>query len=188
MKPHQTSSAEARRHLAQAMRQLASGTITNDQFEDRWCAIADTSRTGDELFEFAWSFYDDFYTHRLRGSHCLSPLQRRVWANCILFLRSGLDYQWPTRAKWLWCKQSTKTEPSQRLPWWKPDAAAIQFIPIIGWFWGKRLRDRFEAEADRLLKSGPIVNDRIWPFRTMADYKAALAAPFYLRGTPASAS
>lgn len=172
----------ARRQLAEAMRELASGTITNDQFEDRWWEIRDAGRAGDEMFEFAWSFYDDMYTHRLRGSHRLSPLQRRVWANCILFLRSGLDYQWPDRAKWLWCKQSAKTEPSQRLPWWKPDAAAINAIPVIGWIWGKRVRDRNEAEAERLLKAGPIVDDRIWPFRTMADYKAALARPFLLAG------
>lgn len=182
MKPQATSPHEARRALAEAIRQLASGTITQDQFEDRYCALADTGHTGDEMFEFAWSFYDDFYTHRLRGSHRLSRSQRRVFARCVLFLRSGIDYQWPKRAKWLWCKQSAKVEPSQRLPWWKPDADVISSIPIIGWIWAKRLRNRIEEEADRLLKAGPMVDDRIWPFRTMAEYKAALARPFLLAG------
>lgn len=173
----------ARNRLAEAVRQLASGAITNDQFEDRYCALGNADHASDEIFEFAYSFYDDFYTHRLRGSHRPSRLQRRVWANCVLFLRTDIEYQWPRRAKWIWCKQSAKTEPTQRLPWWKPDAAAIQFIPIVGWLWGKRARERSEAEADRLLRTGTRVDDRIWPFRRMADYRAALRQPFYLIGT-----
>ena len=101
---------------------------------------------------------------------------------CVLFLRSGLEYRWPPRAKWLWCRQSARVESSQRLPWWVPDGSVLASIPVWGARWLRKWMPRFEAARDRELRSGTIVDDRIWPFRTMAEYKAALAAPVYLAG------
>lgn len=173
---HPTAEARrARRRLAELIRQLASGRLTNDEFEKASPRFVD--RAVVEIYEFAWSFYDDLYEHRLLARHRLSPLQRRVFALCVLFLRSDHPYEWPKRAKWLWCRQSLPSS----VPWWKPDVAAAAMLPA----WGRRARQwrrRLEAEEDRRIRNRTFVDDRIWPFRRMADLKAALIQPLYLAG------
>jgi len=167
----------ARRRLAETMRHLASGLLTNDQFEDGQNSGGD--RATREIFWFAWGFYDDLHEHRLRGRHRLSPLQRRAFARCVLFLLSGLPYEWDRRARHLWCRQRCRED----VPWWKPDESVFgglpQRIPVVR-AWGRRL----EELRDRRLRKRGIVDDRIWPFRRMADYKAALKDPPYLVGRP----
>jgi hypothetical protein len=171
----------ARQRLAERLRQLASGRITNDEFDNNACRGSGETPDGAawEVYRFAWCFYDDLYQHRLRGRNRLSPMQRRAFARCVLFLRTELPYEWPKRAKWLWCGQRCKQEPAARLPWWKPDESVFG-----GLVWARRVREwrrRREMEHDRLVKVSK-VDDRIWPFRRMADYKAALKNPPYLAG------
>ena len=177
----------ARRRTAELLRQFAAGRLTNDQFEDAIPHSRD--RAVREMFLFAWGFYDDLFEHRLRGRRRLSPEQRRVFARCCLFLHSGLPYQWPRRAKWLWCPQQRRRDP--RDPWWKPDETVLETMP----FFRKRLHAmalRLEAARERRLERRVRIDDRIWPFRRMTDYKAALTRPFYLTGeaggSPAGAS
>jgi hypothetical protein len=168
-----------RKRAAELVRQFASGRITNDEFEDAYQALP-WDRATMEMFSFVWGFYDDLYEHRLRGRHRLSPLQRRVFARCVLFLRSELEYEWPKRAKWLWCQQRDKANPAERIPWWKPDELVLAGLP----FWGRRVRElrrRMEENRDRDLRMR-MIDDRVWPFRRMADYKAALQSPPYLAG------
>lgn len=165
-----------RRRMAELLRQFAAGGLTNDEFED----AVPRSRDGavQAMFLFAWGFYDDLFEHRLRGRHRLSPAQRRVFARCCLFLHSDLAYEWPKRAKWLWRPQKLKRD--ARDPWWKPD----ETVPDSVLFCRKRMRAlarRREEAVDRRLKQRA-VDDRIWPFRRMADYKAALKRPPYLAG------
>ena len=171
---------EARNRFAELLRQLASGRLTNDEFDDAY-EPRTRDHVVDELFRFAWTFYDDLYEHRLRGSHRLSPRQRRVFARCVLFLRSGLPYEWPKQAKFLWCKQRDKPEAVEHLPWWKPDASALNGLPFCG-----RLARAVRDGEDRLIeldrKRRGVVDDRIWPFRRMSDYRAALRNPPYLVG------
>lgn len=178
MTERRTNCDDPRRRAAELVRQLASGRLTNDQFEDALPVLSRDSSF--EIFRFAWSFYDGLYEHRMRGRHRLSPLQKRVFARCVLFLRSGLPYEWPRRAKWIWCDQLHKEEPAARLPWWKPDETVLAGLPV----WGRRVREwrrRREEDRDRRVKSR-MIDDRIWPFRRMADYKAALQSPPYLAG------
>jgi hypothetical protein len=168
---------EARRVLARGLRQLASGRITNDEFED-----SAPSWHGDrairELFWFAWGFYDSLYEHRLRGRHRLSPHQRQVFARCVLFLRSDLEYEWPQRSRWLWRPQL-----NGRLltPWWKPDSSVLEGLPFCRGL-ARAARRREECAMERRKRSGRIVDDRIWPFRTRADLRRALSTPVYLAG------
>lgn len=174
----------ARRRHAELVRQLASGQLTNDAFEDAYAALPQDRATR-EVFLFAWSFYDDLYEHRLRGRHRLSPSQRRVFARCVLFLRSGLEYEWPARARWLWCRQRDKPDRAGRGPWWQPDESVLAGLAFVG----RRVREwcrRLEEERDRRLKRRGVVDDRLWPFRRMADLKAALARPPCLAGRPAA--
>ncbi len=171
----------ARHSLAQAIRQLASGTLTNDEFERD--AVPDRQDEGAyQVYLFVWGHYDDFVKHRLRGDRRLSPFQRQVFARCVLFLRSGLPYEWPSHAKWMWCPQRMKEEPARRLPWWKPDETVLDAMPFWNWLTREQRRKREDA-ADRRLKARTIVDDRIWPFRRRSDYEAALSNPPYLCGT-----
>lgn len=82
----------ARNALALAIRQLACGRITNDQFEASLSASQDAAVIA--VAEMAWTLYDDLSTHYLKGAYALSPQAKRSVARCILFLRSELQYPW----------------------------------------------------------------------------------------------
>lgn len=87
----------ARESLAEKLRQLASGAITNFAFEEYR-----HSRTDPAVHEIAeclaWPHYDDFSEHRLDGDHALTDGRRKDFARAVLFLKSDLDYCWPKRS------------------------------------------------------------------------------------------
>ena len=85
----------ARSQLAQAARALATGRITNNEFEARVPRSADPAV--DEIYQRGlWPLYDDLVVHRLSGARKLDPDSRRFAARCIVFLKSDLPYSWPT--------------------------------------------------------------------------------------------
>ena len=83
--------------LAETFRHLATGRITNDQFEDsdRWC----TSKVDPAIHELyylaAWPLYDDLSEHKLTGRHELTEGMKKDVAHCLLFLKSDYEYEWP---------------------------------------------------------------------------------------------
>jgi hypothetical protein len=83
-----------RTEAALLLRRLASGRITNDDFDDRY-----PRRSLDPgvvaIGELAWTLYSDLRTYRLVGVNALSSEDRRLVARCVLFLHSGLEYSWP---------------------------------------------------------------------------------------------
>ncbi len=93
---------EARRQYAQLIRQLASGRMTNREYEEKYEAIpADQSDTAlREISHEIWLLYDDNSTHRMTGSHRLTAESRRAVARAVLFLQSGRDYGWPETQPW----------------------------------------------------------------------------------------
>ena len=84
----------SRTEAALLLRRLASGRITNDDFDDRY-----PRRSPDlgvvAIGELAWTLYSDLGTYRLVGVNALSSADRRLVARCVLFLHSGLPYSWP---------------------------------------------------------------------------------------------
>jgi hypothetical protein len=42
-----------------------------------------------------WFFYSDLKTHTLTGKHALNDERRAFLERCILFLKSGTEFQWP---------------------------------------------------------------------------------------------
>jgi hypothetical protein len=88
--------AEARRELALRLRRLASGRITNAEYEEPWI-----HRASDEAvtacFHAGWTLYSDNRTYRLRGRHALPPAARAAVGRCVLFLHSNLPYEWPAQ-------------------------------------------------------------------------------------------
>ena len=88
----------ARESLAERLRQLASGTITNFRFEEG----APRSKQDLAVHEIAeclaWPYYDDSTEHRLTGDHALLDGHRKDFARAVLFLKSDCEYRWPRRS------------------------------------------------------------------------------------------
>lgn len=86
---------EARDQLALALRQLASGLMTNDEFDDE---AFDTvhHRQDDpalaELATYGWLHYSDMRTYRLRGRAELSLEERKGIARAVLYLKTDQEY------------------------------------------------------------------------------------------------
>ena len=136
-----------REKLAEALRHLATGQITNRAYEGRT-----EPRSSDiavrEIWRAAWGMYSDVRTHRLTGKNALTAETKEAVARCILFLHSDLPWEWPTRSF----------------------AEGLQFaaanICTLGLF-GLREERRYRAAGDF----------SVWPFFRRPDYEAALRAP-----------
>ena len=90
---------EARIKLSELIRQLVAGLITNDQFEDRIPRSSDPA-VHEVYFSGIWDLYTDLYEYRLVGGDRVPRETRRVLARYILFLKSGLEYEWPRQSWW----------------------------------------------------------------------------------------
>ncbi|HEX3837719.1 MAG TPA: hypothetical protein VHW25_12210 [Steroidobacteraceae bacterium] len=146
----------ARRRLAQGIRHLANGRITNDEFEDQYGHAAATSTdpgVRGVFWQGAWLLYSDFTTTRYAGAHRLPRDTRRHIARWIVFLRSPLPYEWPLQSWW------------RNLLWLPAHLLTLGF--------SARLRAR------KWRRSGEY---SVWPFRRWHDYRAALRLPSDLRG------
>ena len=85
-----------RDRLALLLRRLASGRITNADFEgERLDRSTDEALVA--LGDAGWSLYNDFGIYRLHGKHALSPDALKAVARCVLFLDTDLHYEWPPR-------------------------------------------------------------------------------------------
>jgi len=93
----------ARTRLAERLRQLASGTITNFEFDERQTATKDRAVREIEWL-LAWPTYDDTYEHRLEGPHALTLGMRYDFARTVLFLKTDLPYRWerPSAVSRVW--------------------------------------------------------------------------------------
>jgi hypothetical protein len=90
---------KARRQLSADIRRLATGRMTNDEFDDLDYEQYEHSddRAVREIASHCYCLYssDTLTPMRLRGRHSLDPESRSAVARCVLFLRSGLRYEWP---------------------------------------------------------------------------------------------
>src|SRR5690242_5306894 len=86
--------APSRRNLAEALRHLASGQISNDEYEER-TAFQSSDRAVPEIWSAAWTLYSDLRTHRSTGKDALTGESKEAVARCILFLHSDLSWEWP---------------------------------------------------------------------------------------------
>lgn len=89
---------QLRRDLSQDIRRLVLGRMTNDEFDDAYCRCSqsqDPAVAG--IAEFGNCLYsrDQLFPYRLKGSNAVDRATRRTAARCVLFLRSGLPYDWP---------------------------------------------------------------------------------------------
>tara|TARA_R110002072_G_scaffold65908_1_gene162880 strand:+ start:3187 stop:3696 length:510 start_codon:yes stop_codon:yes gene_type:complete len=147
--------------LAEAVRQFASGTISNDDLENRTTTLSASDSAIDAIDDLTWFYYDDFYEHKLRGRHRLSKVQRQMFARCVLFLRSDLEYEYPRNARSCW------VNPRSECSW------------IRSLF---RSLFRLTLDAATPSERPELIDDRIWPFKSRSDYNEALRHPVYLTG------
>jgi hypothetical protein len=140
----------ARRRLAELARHLATGRITNDDFEDK--RPLSSERALHDIHHYGlWPLYDDFITHRLTGKWALSPDSRAWVARIILFLRSGQAYRYPPLTGF------------RALP------VLLVSLVTLGWFGRFWVRHKWS-----------LGDQAVWPFFSRADYEQALAHPVYL--------
>jgi hypothetical protein len=143
---------EARRHLAALARRLAAGGITNEQFEDRQRRSKEHA-LHDIYFYGLWPLYDDFVEHKLVGKWALTPEGRTWVARIVLFLHSGLPYQYP------------RVTGLSQIP------VMLLSLVTLGWF-GRYWRRRQWRNGD----------ESVWPFFSRGEYEVALQNPPFLRG------
>lgn len=90
----------ARRSLSQDLRRLITGRMTNDAFDDVYYETYGDShdRVVREIANFAYSLYssDLPWPYHLRDRYAVDKPTRSAAARCVLFLRSGLAYEWPS--------------------------------------------------------------------------------------------
>ena len=82
-----------RNRLAQALRQLISGAMTNLEFDE--LDFDGTTDSKDpaiyEIFRTAWFLYDDFHVHPI----LVTEGTRLDMARAAAFLYTDLEYEWP---------------------------------------------------------------------------------------------
>jgi len=85
---------KARNELAELLRGLASGLISNDEFED---SIPDSE--DDAIYEVfykgGWLLYSDLKEYKLKGRDALENVVRKEVVRWVLFLKSDFEYSWP---------------------------------------------------------------------------------------------
>src|SRR5262245_56630937 len=89
----------ARNELADAIRALAAGLITNDEFEDRFPESLDPAVRA-VFLGGAWGLYSDLSEYKLRGCYRLPDLARPEIARWVLFLKTKRPYAWPVLNPW----------------------------------------------------------------------------------------
>ena len=136
-----------REKLAEALRHLATGQISNRVYEDRTeCRSSDVAVR--EIWRAAWGMYSDLRTHRLTGKDALTADTKEAVARCILFLHSDLPWEWPTRSF------------AQMLLFAVTNLCTLGLLTRRD---ERRYRDAGEFS--------------VWPFFRRSDYEAALLTP-----------
>lgn len=172
---------ERRRKLAQHLRHLSVGQISNDEFETNiiddvsydWLPEqyyrAKESKNDDAIIqpmlELCWGLYDDTRNHKLKGSDKLSEGSLKIIARCILFLQSEKEYEWP------YFDTSN--------PFFKFTLAEIVKCILT---LGKYFRDQRKEQELAYLEFQKLGNFDIWPFFKTEDYKTQLKKPIFLSG------
>jgi hypothetical protein len=90
---------ELRKSLSQDVRRLVTGRMTNNAFDDVYYELYESSgdRAVTEIASSCYCLYssDLPLPYRLRGRYAVDDEVRSTAARSVLFLRSGLEYEWP---------------------------------------------------------------------------------------------
>jgi hypothetical protein len=86
---------QSRTKLAELIRHLAAGRMTNDEFENRVPFRSTDPAIWAVFSSGAWFLYSDLRQYRLTGKYRLPKEARREVARWIVFLKTDLEYEWP---------------------------------------------------------------------------------------------
>lgn len=144
---------ESRTQLAELVRHLVAGRITNDEFEDRLSLHSADPAVWEIFSSGAWCLYSDNREYRLTGKYRLSKETRREVAKWILFLKTDFEYEWP------------------RLGRFRSLLLLLGNLFTVGLF-SVVYRRYFRRFGDW----------EVWPFLRRSDYDSALKQPPYFTG------
>lgn len=142
----------SRDRLAEQIRHLVAGVITNYEYEDRIVTGSRDPAVG-EIYWVIWQLYDDLHEHRLTGT--ISKEDRRVIARLILFLKSDLEYEYPH------------------------SSPLFGLLLVLGSILMHGILGFLTLLFTQLLRQNDAPS--FWPFMRLSDYETALTRPPYLR-------
>jgi len=141
-----------RDNLSHRLRLLATGQITNDEFEDSIHIKSEDPAIWRIFRNGAWPLYDDLHEHKLTGKYRLPNEEKKNIARTILFLKSDREYEW-------------------KEPAWFIKAALILFgLPTFGFVPRLFYRKFFSGQGD----------SEVWPYIRKSDLEADLDKQPYL--------
>jgi len=85
---------KSRNFAAEVLREFVDGNITNDEFTSRF-PVDDRDPALRAIRECVWLHYSDVREHRLTGKDALNSEARQLLERCLLFLTTGLKFEWP---------------------------------------------------------------------------------------------
>ena len=170
-----------RKLLATHLRQLSSGQLTNDEFEERvmddvsYGYLPEHYHSSKEclsddpvirpVLEMAWCLYDDTRNHRLKGTDSLSDFAIKEIARCILILLSDYEYTW---------QYVDMTNPIMRFSFSDIMKSVLTF--------GQHYRDAKRTQKDEFEQMKKSGNFELWPFKNKEEYQKQLENQPFLSG------
>ena len=142
---------QSRNQLAEAIRALVSGQISNDEFERRVPIKSEDPAVWHLYFDGVWFLYSDLWEYRLKKKHRLPPATKEEVARWILFLKTDQPFQWPQPKVW------------ERLLMF---VGSLVTFGLAARFYRRKYQSAGEWE--------------VWPFISRASYEEALKTPVYL--------
>ena len=136
-----------RQRVAELIRGLISGAVTNRQFELDY-PIASPDLGVREICTELWLYYDDFTEHSLVELYSSNPAARALLDRCILFLGTDLEYGWPPRIRF----------PSRRL----------RLLRML-----RMAKSAERLEALELKRRNAVGDWDVWPFASTNSFLAA---------------
>ena len=137
---------EKRAIARRLIRQLAEGTITNDDFEDGYPRGREDPALGG-IYQQLWYLWSDLYTHALTEGHRPKDDAIELMQRCATFLGTDLEYKWPRIGI---------------------DSLKLIFCRILGF--SKPIEEAHQRELERLSRVG---NLDVWPFVDERDWSSA---------------
>ena len=148
---------DARNRLAEGIRHLAMGLITNFELEEEaWSDSADPAVHA-VFLGGPWYLCHDLVRYRLSGKNKLCPAVRRDAARWVLFLKTDLPYEWPVERRGF------------------VGACGLVSLSLLSLgFLARKAQRQFAGRGDMT----------VWPFIRRSDFEATLTRPSYLAKFP----
>jgi hypothetical protein len=174
---------ERRVKLANHLRHLSIGLISNDEFEelimddvsDGWSPEnyhrSNRAKKRDEdpiikpMLELCWGLYDDTRNHRLVGNDELNKNALKIIARSILFLHTDKEYEWP---------YFNSQSPLMRFTLGELMLSLLTF--------GHYYRDKREEQIVSFYEWQKVGDYGVWPFFKKSDYENQLTSQPFLSG------